>query len=857
MRPLLLLSAIGIASISWNGPLTSPDNRKSVKIDVSDEETGESIPEYEYQYWINTADRKGDTAVEKWQTHRAAAGVLELHAPLSCEIKINVRAREYEGGPARTNHTLLVKSDNKERKFYIELRRGIVVSGVIRDARTKQPVKDAKIFPRIWFGFPFDSRDYDRTALSDDQGRFTLPGVDPFLGADVSHPEYFDGKIDTKARLGKDERKDIKDVELLLEPGETLQGRVTTTTGQPLAEVEVNGSRTDSKGFFVLRGQRIGGEVRFTKDGYLRKYVKFPAQKYKSADANVTLEPCYELRGYVRGPDGKLVRSFEVWAGPGQNPERYQCSHAKVDKGDNSFVLHLNAPGDHWIGVRAEGYAAWEGSTNIVRQMDDLTITLEPGVKVTGRAELPSGDLGPVSLTLVPRRPKNGEAIWVVGGPRWTDPATLNARLQNDGTFRFENVRPGEYLLTISGKGITEQVRALNVTDSGINGLAAKVERTGRLVGQVYWPFAEKGEWAFADGEIRSHSEFRFDREPIHFKADEHGRFQVDDVPATDIRVGFPYRATAHFIAHFGGCARIVPGQTTIVRYHVPGRKDNVFLDLMIGDGSKKQFATGTGRAATRQVGKEEIDRKLCYYVRLTPAEAKPTYFPEAGPHWIVDSLPPQVTLTDVAPGKYHLWMGDGQVHGDLSSELYRATIEVTSKQRAVRIPLGAGSVTGQIKGPADHFGYADVLAISENGKLRRLSRTDQDGSFCLRYLSEGRWILRAHDDKAGWCRIGEVVVNKDTQDVGVHQLKAGGAISVSIDLGKATQLPDAVLAINEDGFHIEARAYRNWDEDKFMISGLWPGSWTLKLTSGETVLATSKVKLEGTENVRAKLSCR
>ena len=78
------------------------DDRKAVTIEVVDADTGKPIPQYRYQYWIETADGKGNIEQRKWQSHDATKGALQLQAPLACEITLGTLATEYEGGFGRT-----------------------------------------------------------------------------------------------------------------------------------------------------------------------------------------------------------------------------------------------------------------------------------------------------------------------------------------------------------------------------------------------------------------------------------------------------------------------------------------------------------------------------------------------------------------------------------------------------------------------------------------------------------------------------------------------------------------------------------------------------------------------------------
>src|SRR4051812_39285899 len=100
--------------------LTAPavaDDLKPVTIDVVDADTGKSIPQFRYQYQIETADRKGDVDRQKWLPYDVANGKLRLQAPASCEITLGVRAADYIGGFGRTHQNFQVRTADGNRTF--------------------------------------------------------------------------------------------------------------------------------------------------------------------------------------------------------------------------------------------------------------------------------------------------------------------------------------------------------------------------------------------------------------------------------------------------------------------------------------------------------------------------------------------------------------------------------------------------------------------------------------------------------------------------------------------------------------------------------------------------------------------
>jgi len=513
-----------------------------VTVHVVDAQTEKTIPEFHYQCRIRTAGDGRRVEKEDWRIHKSAVKALELQVPISCQVILDIKAREYQGGYYRTQHTFDVKTTDKDRKLIVKMQRGITIKGTVRDARTKRPVQGAEVMPYQPTCPSFRQPDAERVVLTDENGMFTLPGVTPAVGVFVTHSDYVDGTIEISKETDENPTKAIEDKEVLLDPGQVIEGKVTAPDGQPLDNVEVSCGLfrrvlTDKNGAFVMRGLSEGRKtIYLKKKGYVKTSLnlvdKAPPQK-------LVLQPLYQLRGRVLTLEGEPVRRFFVIAGPGRNPPAYSCTEAKINNGENGFVLHLESTGTHWVGVRAEGHAVWEGWTEVARDMDALAIALKPGVDVAGKVELPTGTVGDQEAALTPQRP-DGSTLVVCRTPA-RDVATLRTAVKADGTFIFEHVRPDVYVLTLSGKHVTERAEPLRVTDARTDVGLITVQSAGRIVGQVF--HGEWGSpWSFAEGEIRPVRDAVQHQDPITFTADEDGRFEVDGVPAGDHQVSIPYQ---------------------------------------------------------------------------------------------------------------------------------------------------------------------------------------------------------------------------------------------------------------------------------------------------------------------------
>jgi hypothetical protein len=166
-----------------------------------------------------------------------------------------------------------------------------------------------------------------------------------------------------------------------------------------------------------------------------------------------------------------------------------------------------------------------------------------------------------------------------------------------------------------------------------------------------------------------------------------------------------------------------------------------------------------------------------------------------------------------------------------------------------VRIALGAGCITGKIPALEENFERpVEVTAVpKENHTPPRRARCDDDGNFCVRYLSPSTYSLFIHDPHAGFCRLDDVKVPAGVVDVGERMISAGATIRGAIHFARPSRVPDEVVAVGPLGASVRLAFLVYSSFDKFDLVGLWPGHWTVSARSGDEVLATGEVDVKGT----------
>ncbi len=398
------------------------------------------------------------------------------------------------------------------------------------------------------------------------------------------------------------------------------------------------------------------------------------------------MAPTIPLTGRVVAPDGRSVSAFTIAAGLGKLPSNSDSFRREVQDRDGRFRLDLSKEGTTWVGVAAEGCAAWEGWVDVKRGGEPLVIRLSPGVAVSARVVAPEAMRKHVKARLVPRRDKS-EIGGLSSTPYAEEFPTRTATLSADGSLRFESVRPDRYRLIIEGRGIPETVLALDVPGGGLDVGIVRIDvptTMGRVEGRVWYPKSRGGGvWAFADGYVGG---FRFkglgedDSRSIAFQADENGHFAVDRVPGGMTTVGFPFQFF-DVIDSYRWSALVVEGQTTEVGAFDPEGHREFTLAFAIGDGSKAQYQSGTGLGASRKVDNVTVStdmasllekkvavtpREPMFRVELVPVSKDPLSFAE--PDWEDLDAQRKIVLPDVGPGTYRLrvydWLGVRDLDG-------------------------------------------------------------------------------------------------------------------------------------------------------------------------------------------------
>jgi len=302
------------------------------------------------------------------------------------------------------------------------------------------------------------------TAVGNGDGTFVFPRVAPGkLVLHVEAPEYTPA---TMSEITVEEGKSVNDIEVKLDRGGKLLGRVTAG-GKPQAGVRIHRTApssyysrmtmTDANGEFTLDSLPAGEQTfELNKEGFaaMRKTVEIAAGK--EARLDVELDRGREVRGRVIDTSGNGIAAAQVMGTGGSTPG----GGARTTSGDDgSFVLSgFEEHGRFTVIARKAGYVNAMANDVDPSSGQPLTLTLSRGGTITGRVlGLSDADLQQVD----------------VRASSATSSATAHA--DAGGAFTISGVSDGRVTVTAYMTGVRMRESASKTIDV-VNGTAPPVD---------------------------------------------------------------------------------------------------------------------------------------------------------------------------------------------------------------------------------------------------------------------------------------------------------------------------------------------------------------------------------------------
>jgi protocatechuate 3,4-dioxygenase beta subunit len=385
-----------------------------------------------------------------------------------------------------------------------------VIEGRVLRAGSGEPIAKASVTL-----FRQDGRDRrPQHAITNDTGRFSFPNLEPGryqLSADRNGyvRQQYGARVSNRAGapLTLDRGQKLTDVVFRLTPHGVIAGRVLDEDGEPVSNVNVQVLRP---GYNQGRRQLVPSQGRsMTNDlGEYRIFGLAPGRYYVSAhwfslgpaatttagpgSPELTYAPTYfpgvveasqaapievtagaELRGMdlrllriptvrIRGKVANMVTgrpSREIMVGlTSRDGFLGSRSFSSVDA-EGLFELRGVAPGAYHISAQwsdgTEHYWAWQRLDVGNSDVENVQLTLSPGMELTGRLRIEGKAESASAEVRVGLEPADAR-------PMGASPGLV----QRDGGFRIRNVAPGAYRVLVVGGGDALYLKSARLGDT-------------------------------------------------------------------------------------------------------------------------------------------------------------------------------------------------------------------------------------------------------------------------------------------------------------------------------------------------------------------------------------------------------
>ncbi|HKV09141.1 MAG TPA: carboxypeptidase-like regulatory domain-containing protein, partial [Thermoanaerobaculia bacterium] len=365
-----------------------------------------------------------------------------------------------------------------ERPVRVVLDRGIRVAGRVVDTE-KRPVAGADLSLRV--ERPGSERGLIRfvggasaSAVSDEDGRFAFEGMTPGAAELAATAAGFEPARIPDLAIPE---KGLDNLEVVLERGAVIEGRVSTSAGDPVEDARVvcgeAASISDADGAYRLDGVPLGA-----------RKVQLLHREYPPLERTVDVQPGvnpldlilpegHEVAGRVVDRAGKPVAGADLALFPDGSPRE----QGAVSGADGAFRFPRVADGAYTLRAESEGYLTVETPNAVTvagASVRDVEVRLDRGTRIAGRIlGLDLYDLAEVEV-----RARRDDGLGERAG-----------RVDFEGKYEIPEVGPGDWIVTADLRGGTREARGRVPVETGAEEVRLDLEfgRSLTLTGRILY----------------------------------------------------------------------------------------------------------------------------------------------------------------------------------------------------------------------------------------------------------------------------------------------------------------------------------------------------------------------------------
>ncbi|MBI1854136.1 MAG: carboxypeptidase regulatory-like domain-containing protein [Planctomycetes bacterium] len=712
----------------------------------------------------------------------------------------------------------------------IRLSRGSSISGRVTDPNGK-PIVAAVVRVRSDEAARFDVGPFERDARTDEDGRYRVPHLLAGKKSVAATAKGFARAAREAVVVSGVERDELAGIDLVLEPGHSISGRVLGPDGAPVAKARVTARPSDGRppmgrgsagesnddGTFRLDGLSEGVfSVSAWAQGFLAATRDGAAAD--SIDLEIALVKGASISGKVVSADtGDGIAAARVTAG-GRSGEGAMQSVSTDDVGN--FRVDGLAAGTFVLTANADDFAPATSDPIVVNgaeEATDVSIALAPGATICG-VVLDASDRSPIAGAVVRVVGKNpSQDFFDLPMNLGTDDENWGGdgfgsggvRTSKDGSFTLRGIVGGS--TTVEAKDrrhVSARAEDLFVDRGGVlRNVELLLPRGGSVRGVVTGENGqpEPGAHVSITGENRVAKETETDAE---------GAYLLEGIPAGHYQV-FRYSGGLDSGVQESLPADVRDGDTTIVDFGHHGARCRLFGQVRDGDESMP-FASVDFWL--------ESDTEQ-FQGKSVAADAQGAY-----------------EVVGLLPGRYRAAVNQRFQGGRAS---FSITIDVPATATELRVDLVApqgrliGRVVDAVSGDPIAGAFVSVNGDEESGGDAAQGISGADGRYEIGHLAPGSYEVTVNppavtNASAAYApeRIASVVISEGRTSSVDFKLVGGGALEVSVRNAQGDRIDPAFgRLLDENGAEVELWGGGDAEPGSDLrLDSVHPGTYTLEV---------------------------